>query len=202
MKNNLKSIALAITTLISLLTNGLHAQTENAADRTAISFETDPSAFIFNGYAFHFRIKPKNSKHFLIGAGTYALDFPNLLVDMNEKNKQKGWKVRISSAYSLFGEYYFKEQNRKWFVGLQAGVQNFENKNEQVKGMVSRYSNLIMMPSLGYAWQPFKIPFYIKPWAGIGYTTKISGDNSLGNLTYDISPWVPFITVHIGYTIK
>lgn len=59
-----------------------------------------------------------------------------------------------------------------------------------------------MMPSGGYNWQPFKFPIYVKPWLGIGYTSKISGSNALVNLEYDISPIVPSATVHVGYTLK
>ena len=146
--------------------------------------------------------QPKNSKHLLLGAGTYALDFPTFLVDMNKDNKDKGWKVRIQSAYSLFGEYYFKEANKKWFVGLQAGVQNYKNTNDSISGKKSEYSNLLIMPSIGYNWSPFKFPLYVKPWLGLGYTTKISGNNSIDNKIYTISPLVPFLTLHVGYTFN
>ena len=52
----------------------------------------------------------------------------------------------------------------------------------------------------GYTWQPFDFSFYIKPWAGIGYTSKISGTNNLGNSEYDIAPIMMFATLHLGYT--
>jgi outer membrane protein W len=58
------------------------------------------------------------------------------------------------------------------------------------------------MPSIGYNWHPFKSQFYIKPWFGLGYTSKISGDNSINNVEYNISPFVPFATVHVGYTFN
>ena len=58
------------------------------------------------------------------------------------------------------------------------------------------------MPSIGYNWQPFKFPLYVKPWFGLGYTSKISGSNSIDNLSYRISPLVPFITLHVGYTLN
>jgi hypothetical protein len=200
MTYHFKTVFMAIIALTSLFTNKLHAQSVKSEDKTTFAIETDPSTFAFNGYAFHFRIKPKNSRHLLIGAGTYALDLPKQIVDLDSKNKQQAWKVRISSAYSLFGDYYLKEPNQKWYIGLQTGVQNYRNTNDNLPGRTSKYSNLLIMPSIGYSWHPFNIPFYIKPWAGIGYTTKISGDNRVGNLTYDISPLLPFITLHIGYT--
>ena len=201
MNVNLKKIGLTLFSICSLLAHSLIAQTVSIENKTTFSIETDPSTFLFKGYAIHVRVKPKNSKHLLIGAGTYALDLPSVMVDLNADNKQKGWHVRINSAYSLFGDYYFKEPNSKWFIGLQAGIQNYKNTNDTIANKESKYSNLLIMPSLGYAWQPFKVPFYIKPWVGIGYTTKILGDNSIDNLTYSISPLVPFFTLHLGYTI-
>jgi hypothetical protein len=183
-----------------MFTTYLFAQNQTTNNRTLISIETDPSTFAFNGYAMHVRIKPKNSKHLVVGAGTYALDLPSVLVNMNDENQDKGWNVRINSAYSLFSEYYFKEANYKWFVGLQAGIQNYKNTNENLANKESKYSNLLIMPSIGYNWYPFKFPLYVKPWFGLGYTSKISGVNHIDNSTYDIAPLVPFLTLHVGYT--
>lgn len=202
MKTKIKTAIAVSTLLFSLTSNVSLAQESKPENRTTISIETDPSTFAFKGYAFHFRIKPKNSKHLSIGAGTYALDFPSFLIDMNKENKDQGWKIRIQSAYSIFSEYYFKEANKKWFVGLQAGVQNYKNTNDSISGKKSEYSNFLIMPSIGYNWTPFKFPLYIKPWLGIGYTTKISGSNVIDNKTYNISPLVPFLTFHVGYTFN
>ncbi len=194
MKKKLKSVFAAVFVLFTI---GLAAQ--STPGKAAFFVETDPSTFAFGGYAAHFRFKPANSEHLLVGAGTYALDFPSVLVDMNSKNKGKGWDVRIKSAYSVFGEYYFNEAGNKWYTGLQAGVQNFSLKNDQTVGKSSGYRNLLLMPSVGYTWYPFRFPLYVKPWLGIGYTTKISGENSLESLVYDVAPIVPFFTLHAGY---
>lgn len=198
----MKSITLSILAFTSLSISTIHAQeqTNTAEKKTTISVETDPSTFAFGGYAFHIRIKPKNSQHLLIGAGTYGMNMPNFLIDMNAENKDLGWNVRINSAYSLFGEYYFKEANKGWFGGLQAGVQNYKNSNSSIASKNSTYSNLLIMPSIGYNWQPFSIPVYFKPWFGLGYTSKISGNNTIGNVSYDIAPITPFVTLHLGYT--
>jgi hypothetical protein len=202
MKTKFKTISIAIVAIIFLSVSKIEAQEINrkSENKTTFSIETDPSTFAFGGYAFHIRIKPKNSQHLLIGAGTYGMDMPDFLINMNADNKDKGWNVRINSAFSLFGEYYFKEANSKWFVGLQAGVQNFKNTNDNIPDKESKYSNVLIMPSIGYNWQPFNFPLYIKPWFGLGYVSKISGDNTIDNLNYNISPFSPFVTVHIGYT--
>jgi hypothetical protein len=180
----------------------VNAQDNVTSNKTTFSIETDPSTFVFKGYAFHIRIKPKGSQHFVIGAGSYGLDLPDVMVNINAANKDEGWNVRINTAYSLFGEYYFKKANHQWFVGLQTGIQNFKISNDNAPNAKTKYSNIMVMPSLGYNWQPFKFPLYIKPWFGLGYTQKISGSNLLENQDYDISPLSPFVTVHVGYTLN
>lgn len=197
----MKMTVAASVLLCGLTSNVSLAQDTNTENKTTISIETDPSTFAFKGYAVHVRVKPKHSKHLVIGAGTYALDFPDFMVDMNKENKSKGWKVRIQSAYSIFSEYYFREAKKKWFIGLQAGVQNYKNSNDSISGKKTEYSNLLVMPSIGYNWYPFKFPLYIKPWLGMGYTTKIYGSNTMDTKTYTISPVVPFLTFHVGYTL-
>lgn len=196
MKNKVKMLAVILTLLL-----GLTSSVSRAQQSTTVSVETDPSTFLFNGYAFHLRIKPAGSDHLVLGAGTYALDLPGVMVDINQPNKGKGWDVRINSAYSLFGEYYFDRSNHKWFLGIQAGVQNFGNRNSNIPDTESKYSNFLLMPSVGYVWQPFDFPLYFKPWFGIGYTARISGSNTIGTLEYKISNLLPFATLHVGYTL-
>ncbi len=188
--------ALALT-FIAAMVSTLSAQEKPPAPRTTISIETDPSTFLFKGYAFHVRIKPKNSTRLVLGAGTYGLSMPDFLVDLNEENKDKGWNVRINSAVSFFGEDYFDEANRSWFAGIQTGVQFFKNTNDANPGKHFTYTNLLIMPSVGYVWKPLDNGLYVKPWVGLGYTTDISGNPS----TYSIAPVTFFPTVHIGYTL-
>lgn len=200
MKSIFKTIAFTFSMLLFVSTQSLWAQTSETQSKATFSIETDPSTFLFNGYAAHIRFKPKNSKHLVYGAGVYAMDMPDFLVNLNEENRDKGWSVRINSAFGLFGEYYFKQPNSKWFVGLQLGVQNYKNSNENTPNADIEYSAVLIMPSIGYTWVPFKIPLYFKPWAGLGYTSKIDGENTIENLTYDIAPITSFITLHIGYS--
>lgn len=198
-----KTTFLVSFTLLFLTLKGNYMQAQEIVpeNKTTFSVETDPVTFLFKGYALHIRIKPKNSDRLVLGAGIYALDMPSFLVNRNKENRNKGWNVRIHRAVSLFGEYYLREANNKWFIGLQVGIQNFTNTNELSPGEKSSYNNLLIMPSVGYIWRPFqKIGFYIKPWIGIGYTTKISGTNSVNALKYNIAPVTNFVTLHLGYT--
>jgi hypothetical protein len=122
------------------------------------------------------------------------------LINLNGNNADEGWKVKIRNAYSLYGELYFHEANQRWFIGEQIGFQRFRvSNNNETSGPV-KFNNLLLMTYIGYSWHPFKGSFYIKPWAGLGYTTKVDGTNTVGPMTYYISPLFPFVTFHAGYT--
>ena len=165
-----------------------------------LSLEIDPITFLYRGYSLHAQYQPMFSDHLLIGVGIYALDLPEQIVDFNSENRDEGWDVRIRSAYFIKGEYYVKKANHGWFLGEQIGFQSFRvSNNAEVSGSTS-FNNILLLTYLGYSWHPYKGSFYIKPWAGLGYTAKVDGVNRVGSMTYDIGPLFPFVTVHLGYT--
>jgi hypothetical protein len=164
-----------------------------------LSLEIDPVSFVYKGYSLHFRYQPMFSQRFLIGAGTYAMDLPEMFVNMNGENRDEGWRVRIKSAYLMYGELYFKEANHGWFFGQQLGFQAFKVSNNREVSGSARFNNIVVMASLGYSWHPYKGPFFIKPWAGIGFTDKVDGVNRIKGLKYDIASLFPFFTFHAGY---
>jgi hypothetical protein len=68
---------------------------------------------------------------------------------------------------------------------------NYETGNQ-------KFTNGLALAYAGYTWQPLG-GFYLKPWAGIGYTSKLSGNTAVGKSTYTIAPITMFATLHIGY---
>ncbi len=194
----MKTITTAFTTVVAaflLLTNA-YGQSN---DSWKWSVEIDPGTYALNGYSVHVRVQPKNMEHLLVGLGAYAMDMPDLFVNFNEKNKDMGWNVRINQGLGIFGEYYFDEVNKKWFVGAQLSLQEFKIEKTEVTGDQT-YTNGLAMAYFGYSIKPFKNNLYFKPWAGMGYTSQMSGSNELQGHTYDISPISMFATLHIGYT--
>ena len=181
------------------ISNQLKAQ--DTKTKTKLSLEIDPATFVFNGYSFHLRVQPKNSDHLLLGAGVYAMDMPSFFVDMNKENKDKNWDVRLNHGAGLFGEYYLSEVNGKWFLGTQVSLQEYLIENSVIEGN-SKYTNALVMAYGGYVFRPFEFPVYFKGWAGLGYSSKISGENNLGGQQYDVEPITMFATVHVGYTIN
>jgi hypothetical protein len=166
---------------------------------TRFSIEIDPATFVFDGYSLHLRIQPQSSEHFLLGAGIYAMDMPSFIVDINKENRDKGWEVRLNRGIGLFLEHHFSEVNNRWFVGAQAGVQEYKIEKESFEGS-EKFTNSLLMGYGGYTLRPFPFPVYFKAWGGLGYTSKINGNNRLADEEYVISPVTMFATLHIGYT--
>jgi hypothetical protein len=202
----MKIVRTAILSIILFSGNVYHS---NAQDYISVfsqdygsrlSIEIDPATFLSSGYSFHVRYQPMFSERLLIGGGTYALDLPNLFVNVVEQNQDEGWNVRIKSAYLIYAEFFPLKANHGWFIGEQIGFQNFKVSSAKEVPGSARFSNILLMTYGGYSWHPYKGSFYIKPWVGLGYTARVDGTNKVGNLTYDISPLFPFVTFHVGYT--
>ena len=191
----------AIQTAIFLLF--ISIANAGAQSKSQWSIETDPSTFVFNGYAVHLRFQPANLERWLFGIGTYSMDLPDLMVDMNPNNKAKGWELRIDQGLGFFTEYYFKSGNQGFFVGEQLGLQRFKLKKAEQVNQQTRYTNLLFMSYGGYSWHPLKksIPgLYLKPWGGVGLTTNIEGEARIAEESYEIASLIPFVTLHIGYS--
>jgi hypothetical protein len=124
---------------------------------------------------------------------------PGMMVDLNKNNKGAGWDVRINRGFGLFGEHHFSAVNSKLFIGGQLGLQEFKISSEKEAGS-TKFSNVLAMGYFGYTINPFQNALYIKPWAGVGYTSKISGSSALATAKYDIAPLTMFATLHVGYT--
>jgi hypothetical protein len=204
MKNfKLKQMILAIVVLFGSLTTMAQNEQEDAqaeeGKKWKVSLEIDPATFAFGGYGAHVRFQPKSCDHLLFGAGVYAMDMPDVLVNLNEKNRDMGSKVRLNQGTGLFLEHHFTEVNRKFFVGGQLSIQQYKIEKDFYDGD-EKFTNALIMGYGGYTLQPFEFPLYFKLWGGIGYNNEISGSNELGDATYDISPITGFATLHIGFT--
>lgn len=167
---------------------------------SGLSIELDPVAYLMKGYSINLRYQPMFSGRFLIGLGTYGMDLPGYLLNMNGNNRDKGWHVRIRNAYLLYGELYLTQANHGWFIGEQIGFQGYRVRNNAEASSSTTFNNILLMTYLGYSWHPYKGSFYVKPWIGVGFTDKIDGINNIGSLKYEVGPWLPQVAIHAGYT--
>lgn len=183
----------------------------NAQDKKAIFLvETDPLTFVAGGVGAHFGWTPKKSNHFGFGLAIVAgLEYPDAFVNLNKNNKDMGWHVKINQGMGLWTHYYFNQKNKGWFTGLQLFTQEMALTNDDFPGETDRTNLVLIALQAGYVWYPFKKEhLYLRPWAGLGYQTTISPtfepgnvdpDLEVGDKEYELTPVMPFATVHVGY---
>ena len=174
------------------------ATPSTASAATSLLVETDPQPFLFKGFAAHVRAVPQR-EHLVIGAGVYALDFPALLIDLDPENRSAGWHARLRLGGAVFGDYSFKRDAEGWFVGAELALQDFRYTNDNEPGRAATALNFVVLPRAGYAWRPFDAGFYLMPWFGLGYTAQIAGERRVGARRYDLSPFVPYAALHLGW---
>ena len=191
---------LTLLTFWAFFTFFVPAHDARGQSKPVLSVETDPATFVFGGYAFHLRGAPAAASHWVFGLGAYAMNFPDLFVDLNPENRDEGWEVRLQRGWGFFAEYYFDPRRRGWYVGGQLATQRFHVRNEAAPGAKGRFTNVLIMGQAGYRWFPLGArTLYVQPWAGLGYTSPVSGDRRAGGERYDVAPILPFFTVHLGY---
>jgi len=148
--------------------------------------EIDPLTFVQKGY----------SLHIALGAGTYALDLPQPLVELNHNNK--GWEDRINNAYVIFFDYLFDEKIEGWTIG---GEITSQEHKVSIAGETTEFKSLAYLARVGYHFVLFRSSLYFYPWLGIGSTHLTSGTAVLpiSGKTFDYSNVAAFATLHVGW---
>lgn len=165
---------------------------------TRLFLETDPTTFPFRGFAAHLRVRPSVLARWSFGAGAYALSLPKVLVELDPTNRDKGWSSRITIGTALFVDRYLRDDGEGPFVGVELGVQRFRVTRDAMPGEAG-FTNLLVMPRLGYFWRPLDAGFYVLPWIGVGVTARVAGDVRVGDDTYNVFPIIAFATIHVGW---
>jgi hypothetical protein len=217
MKNKLSkmSVTLLRLTIALFFAMNLHAQeaTAKPIQKSTLSIEVDPIVpAVLHGFSGHLMWKPKKSDHFVFGlAVIVGGKLPPFIINLNSKNRDMGWNYKINQGLGIEVEYYYKEATKGWFSGIQLFTQEINITNDNVPEVKKHRTNTGMaVITSGYKWYPFKKKehFYLKPWAGIGYSGVMKGafseeiihNTTIGAYTYDISRFTPYAAVHLGYT--
>lgn len=172
--------------------------------------EVDPLPFLMGGQGGHIGWSPKSSQNFTFGlAMVSGMEIPNAIVNLEEKNKDQEWSVRINQGLGVWSHYYFQERNKGWFTGLQVFTQEMELTNQDYPGESDRTNTILIALQGGYVWYPFqKAGFYLRPWAGLGHQSTINGsfkpeevdpEMVIGDREYFLPSLMPFATIHFGY---
>ena len=161
--------------------------------------EVDPATFALGGFSAHARLEAAPGSKWVVGAGIYGLDLPKAMVDLDSKNRDEGWKVRLTFGAGLFMDRFLSRADRGLFVGIQVASQRYRLRNPQISPGETQYTSLLVMPRIGYVWRPGNSHLYVMPWMGIGYTDKVSGSAQLADARYHLSHVAAFATVHVGW---
>ena len=187
MKLVTKTVALATL----LLSTSLYA----SEAESSFSIEIDPATYAFSGYALHLKKSFAALPNWQFGVGAYAMDFPDVLVDLNAKNKNLDWNQRLDLGIGLFVDYFFTENQEGLFIGGQLAYQEYDVMRY---GVSADYSTILSMGYVGYQYY-FYDNFYLKPWGGLGYQNKISGSSVVNGQEFDVAPLLLFGALHVGY---
>jgi hypothetical protein len=206
----LRNYASAIIILFSLVSFG-QAQPADSSREHLFGLEVDPVPFALGGGAAHLTWTPKQSDHFTIGLNLIVnVTYPDFVVNMNSQNRDQGWSVKINQGIGHWVHYYIKARNRGWFVGLQMATMEMELTNDSYPGAKNRTNLIMFAVQAGYHWYPWSDNgIFLRPWAGLGYQTVIKGtfepgkvttDMRIGDKTFELDEFLPFVAIHIGYT--
>ena len=113
---------LALLSLLAAPARTQEVTPEPTQDRPHFMLEIDPATFAMNGYSAHARMALGLDSKWVLGFGVYGLDIPKLMVDMDPKNRDKGWDVRLTFGAGLFAAQHPAAGYLPWLSGNQCGA--------------------------------------------------------------------------------
>jgi hypothetical protein len=206
MKHRLTSILISAAIFVFFVPDLL---TATEREYTFI-LETDPIPLALGGFSLHAGFAPEELPHFIFGLSAIAgLTFPDFFINLEEENKNQGWKLKVNQGAGLWTHYYFSVNREGLFVGAQLFTQELLLTNDTYPDESDRTNTLMGALQAGYMFFPFKENnFYIRPWGGFGYQDVITPtfepenvdpDLKIGDKEFTLTKFAPFITVHFGY---
>src|SRR5262245_8277305 len=66
---------------------------------TTVLVETDPTTFVFSGYAAHLRASPAGSG-WAFGGGVYGMKIPTPIAELDARNRGAGFTLDLRNAYA------------------------------------------------------------------------------------------------------
>jgi hypothetical protein len=177
------------------LTAAVIALAVPGAARAEIGVELDPLPFFQHGYSVHVGYKPPLPRtRFTVGS--FGLTVP----DPGPDSKNAGWTAR-ERAIELSAQWFpFSERARGAFAAFYLFGQrwSFEYSGSPDQPVAYRVAPAA---AIGFQWLPWSQGPYLIPWAAIGGASTVSGHATAAGQTYEQSPLVMVLAVHIGWEI-
>lgn len=181
-----KIFSFLILLFLSQLTKG-----QNSQKALGLEIESDPIAFIFNGYSVHLGYTFKDLR---TSVGVFGIETPGMFLDND------AFSV-FTSGYDAKLDYLFGNQ-RGLFVGTQLTYAKdditFRESSEEQHiwgysvGLRSGYRFMLGKKETNYK------GLYIVPWIAVLRSFNVQ-EIQLGSETYKQQAWSLFPTVHLGW---
>ncbi|WPR77383.1 hypothetical protein [Algoriphagus sp. NG3] len=157
-----------------------------------LEVESDPLAFVFNGYSLHTAITYSG---FRTSLGVFAIETPDFLL------QNDAFSV-YTSGYDVKTDYLFGESSG-FFTGIQLSYTTDKIELKYSEENSDKLRSLNIGFRAGYRFMFGKIEnnykgFYISPWVALLYnpSAKTIWQDSQ---EYKQASWVPFPTIHLGW---
>lgn len=149
-----------------------------------VYIESDPIAFMLNGYSFHAGYYFTTSK---IDAGIFGIDIPESF------HGNKGFDETGNGIG--FKWHYYGSSNDGWFIGIGAGYVSMKYFFEEKSRSISQFSTGI---ETGYRLKIKHSGFYLQPWVGINHNFGPK-HISVNQKTFKEKEISFFPTIHLGW---
>ena len=187
-KHIMKTLFTIITSLITLFSFSQDSL------RNRYSVATDLSPYAFNGYSLKLGITPKSHPKYDLSVEVFSMEIPELVINLNSKNKDKDWKEKVNYGVALYGDKKLGEKRNSFWVG--AGIVYL---NQTVSNPIehNQFNQLEILGRINYKWFPFNNGFYINPYFALAGRQKIGGENG----SYQLAPLMGFLSVYLSWEI-
>ena len=174
MKHTLATLTLIIATLFT---------TQAQAD---LYLEADPITYGLNGHSLHLGIQGGGFR-FQIGA--FNAEYPDSFKDNENFDVTQG-------GYGFKIDYYGKNPEGG-FIGIEYGATTAKYQLKTGGEEIEQDVRLLGIRT-GYKMKIGK-SLYVMPWIGVDKNLSDTEPVSIGSEEYQVSEWVVFPTVHVGF---
>ena len=185
-----------LSTTLFLISSLLYAQNDNGADKDWL-IETEPSAFILNGFHLMVGKNITADNKLLLSAFVTATDVGETLRENIYSNTDDSYKLRLGLQTSLNLRYkieLFKEKASNPYVGLIAGWEYFTLKNPTKQDL--RTDVFLFTPYVGHTVFVYKQMIYLNP--QLRAVLYVNPTNDIENRTEKVNTSILLPQVSLG----
>lgn len=154
-----------------------------------VDAETDPTAFILDGYSLHLGLGYGRLR---LDLGVFAMKVPSQI------HGNKDFDVSFDGFGAKLHYFVFADQ-KHLFAGIDTGVNRMlaERKGSDLAVRQEQYGI-----GAHVGWRiPLPAGFYVTPWVGVSHSFNAS-DITLGGATFKSNPVTIFPAIHLGYRFE